>query len=82
MIDHLVPRDGGPVRRAEDEAFWLWHTVNAYDSSDWTSKSDGPDPTVTLDYVQWPRLALGDSERSGAGRAADREGGSGPARAV
>ncbi|MFD7003501.1 carotenoid oxygenase family protein [Streptomyces mirabilis] len=24
----------------------------------------GPDPTATFDYVQWPRLALGDSETS------------------
>ncbi|MFD8221578.1 carotenoid oxygenase family protein [Streptomyces sp. NPDC059697] len=78
----LVPRDGGPVRWAEDEAFWLWHTVNAYDSPGRPSEADGPDPTVTLDYVQWPRLALGDSETSGSGRAADREGGSGLARAV
>ncbi|WP_369679615.1 carotenoid oxygenase family protein [Streptomyces mirabilis] len=70
----LVPRDGGPVRWAEDEAFWLWHTVNAYDSSGRPGESDGPDPTVTLDYVQWPRSALGDSERSGAGRAAGQGG--------
>lgn len=56
--------------------------LNAYDSSDGTSESDGPDPTVTLDYGKWPRLALGDSERSRSGRAADREGGSGPARVV
>lgn len=78
----LVPRDGGPVRWAEDEAFCLWHTVNAYDSSGRPSEADGPDPTVTLDYVQWPWLALGDSETSGSARAAGREGGSGLARAV
>ncbi|MFJ4680449.1 MULTISPECIES: carotenoid oxygenase family protein [unclassified Kitasatospora] len=49
----LVPRDGGPPRWAADEAFWMWHTVNAYD--------DGPeaDAPVVLDYVQWSRLALG-----------------------
>lgn len=29
----LVPRDGGPMRWADDETFWPWHTVNAYDSS-------------------------------------------------
>lgn len=67
----LVPRDGGPVRWAADEAFWLWHTVHAYDSSGRPSESDRPDPTVTLDYVQWPRLALGDSETSRSGRVAD-----------
>ncbi|MEU6434902.1 carotenoid oxygenase family protein [Streptomyces albidoflavus] len=48
----LIPRDGGPVRWADDEAFWLWHTVNAYDS---------PDGRVVLDYVQWPALSLGRS---------------------
>lgn len=47
----LVPRDGGPVRWASDDAFWVWHTVNAYDDPD--------GPGVVLDYVQWPRLALG-----------------------
>ncbi|MFF1659451.1 carotenoid oxygenase family protein [Streptomyces sp. NPDC058255] len=47
----LIPRDGGPVRWANDEAFWMWHTVNAYDT--------GPDAGVVLDYVQWPRLTLG-----------------------
>ncbi|MFF7888582.1 carotenoid oxygenase family protein [Streptomyces sp. NPDC020794] len=51
-------------------------------SSGRPGEADAPDPTVTLDYVQWPRLALGDSETSGSGRAADREGGSGLARAV
>ncbi|WP_409474563.1 carotenoid oxygenase family protein [Streptomyces sp. HC307] len=47
----LIPRDGGPVRWASDEAFWLWHTVNAYDT--------GPDGDVVLEYVQWSRLSLG-----------------------
>ncbi|WP_151772191.1 carotenoid oxygenase family protein [Streptomyces abyssomicinicus] len=47
----LVPRDGGPVRWAADEAYWLWHTVNAYD--------DPADGRVVLDYVQWPALSLG-----------------------
>lgn len=47
----LIPRDGGPVRWAEDEAFWLWHTVNAYERP-----GDGH---VVLDYVQWPELSLG-----------------------
>ncbi|MCT4357842.1 carotenoid oxygenase family protein [Streptomyces sp. Je 1-79] len=66
----LIPRDGGTPRWAADEAFWLWHTVNAYD--------DGPgeDAPVVLDYVQWSRLTVGgapeDSEhqvRSGLVRA-------------
>ncbi|WP_392667885.1 carotenoid oxygenase family protein [Streptomyces sp. LN785] len=48
----LIPRDGGPVRWAHDEAFWLWHTVNAYD----TVPGDGD---VVLEYVQWAHLALG-----------------------
>ncbi|KOV67305.1 carotenoid oxygenase [Streptomyces sp. AS58] len=47
----LIPRDGGPVRWADDEAYWLWHTVNAYDAPD--------DGRVVLDYVQWPALSLG-----------------------
>ncbi|MFI6149645.1 carotenoid oxygenase family protein [Streptomyces sp. NPDC051109] len=56
----LVPRDGGPPRWATDEAFWLWHTVNAYD--------DGPDPEapVVLDYVQWSRLTVGGEPEPGA----------------
>ncbi|MEU4125191.1 carotenoid oxygenase family protein [Streptomyces virginiae] len=51
----LIPRDGGAPRWASDEAFWLWHTVNAYD--------DGPggDAPVVLDYVQWSRLTVGDA---------------------
>ncbi|MET8828915.1 carotenoid oxygenase family protein [Streptomyces sp. NPDC004610] len=58
----LIPRDGGPVRWATDEAFWVWHTVNAYD-----------DPAgggqVVLDYVQWPSLSLGDGYDDGHGGA-------------
>ncbi|NED38292.1 carotenoid oxygenase family protein [Streptomyces sp. SID8499] len=57
----LIPRDGGPVRWADDEAFWLWHTVNAYD--------DPGSGQVVLDYVQWPALSLG------AGGPADGRGG-------
>ncbi|MFJ2513138.1 carotenoid oxygenase family protein [Streptomyces griseoviridis] len=61
----LVPRDGGPVRWASDDAFWMWHTVNAYDASD--VSHDQADPRVVLDYVQWPRLDLGPSaDRAGA----------------
>ncbi|GGZ81533.1 retinal pigment epithelial membrane protein [Streptomyces subrutilus] len=47
----LIPRDGGPVRWTADEAFWLWHTVNAYD--------EGPAGDVVLEYVQWDHLGLG-----------------------
>lgn len=39
----LIPRDGSPVRWCEDEAFWMWHTANAYD--------DGG--KVVLDFVYW-----------------------------
>ncbi|MET7645501.1 carotenoid oxygenase family protein [Streptomyces sp. NPDC005426] len=54
----LVPRDGGPVRWASDEAFWLWHTVNAYD----TEPAGGE---VVLDYVQWSRLSMGVPDPTG-----------------
>ncbi|MEU6815438.1 carotenoid oxygenase family protein [Streptomyces sp. NPDC046860] len=47
----LIPRDGSPVREVADDAFWLWHTVNAHDEDD---------GTVVLEYVQWSRLSLGD----------------------
>ncbi|MFD9575047.1 carotenoid oxygenase family protein [Streptomyces sp. NPDC059982] len=66
----LVPRDGGPVRQATDEAYWMWHTVNAYDlgededededeadNAGGGGRSGGGD--VVLDYVQWDHLALG-----------------------
>ena len=39
----LAPRAGGPVRWASDEAFRLWHTVNAYDS-----EPDGGDVVLGL----------------------------------
>ncbi len=45
----LIRRDGGPVRWADSEAFWTWHSANAYDDG------DGPDAPVVLDYVQWAR---------------------------
>ena len=44
----LIPRDGGPTRWLSTEAFWLWHTANAYD----TVAVDGS-PRVVLDYVEW-----------------------------
>ncbi|MFC5064854.1 carotenoid oxygenase family protein [Actinomycetospora atypica] len=43
----LVSRDGSRVRWCTDEAFWLWHTVNAHDQGD----------RVVLDYVEWARPA-------------------------
>ncbi|WP_435884054.1 carotenoid oxygenase family protein [Streptomyces cyaneofuscatus] len=55
----LIPRHGGPVRWAQDEAFWLWHIANAFDTAD---------GHVTLDYIQWPTLGLGsDIEGGGTG---------------
>lgn len=54
----LVPRDGGPVRWASDEAFWVWHTVNAYE--------DPTDDGIVLDYVQWPAISLGQDPAQGA----------------
>jgi carotenoid cleavage dioxygenase-like enzyme len=44
----LIPRAGGPTRWCSTEAFWLWHTANAFD----TSATDGS-TRVVLDYVQW-----------------------------
>lgn len=44
----LIPRSGGPTRWLSSDAFWLWHTANAHD----TTTSDGR-PSVTLDYVRW-----------------------------
>jgi carotenoid cleavage dioxygenase len=44
----LLPRDGGPARWLSTDAFWMWHTANAYDSV----AADGT-PRVVLDYVQW-----------------------------
>ncbi|MEV7273435.1 carotenoid oxygenase family protein [Streptomyces bacillaris] len=59
----LIPRDGGPVRWAREEAFWLWHTANAYDTAD---------GNVILDYIQWPTPGLGcdpGGSRAGSGSA-------------
>ncbi|MER7762228.1 carotenoid oxygenase family protein [Streptomyces sp. NPDC097619] len=74
----LIPRDGGPVVWATDDAFWLWHTVNAYDTGDAHDAAnahgaggdgggggDG-DSAVVLDYVQWSRLTIAPAEE-GAG---------------
>ncbi|PTR43137.1 carotenoid cleavage dioxygenase [Rhodococcus sp. OK611] len=40
----LIPRDGGPVRWASCEAFWVWHFANGFDL---------PDGRVSVDYAQW-----------------------------
>ncbi|MEU3792539.1 carotenoid oxygenase family protein [Streptomyces fructofermentans] len=53
----LIPRDGSRVRWASDDAFWLWHTVNAYDT-----EPDGGD--VVLEYVQWSHLSMGSPDKS------------------
>ncbi|MFJ3664590.1 carotenoid oxygenase family protein [Streptomyces sp. NPDC090119] len=55
----LIPRDGSPVRELADDAFWLWHTVNAHDEAD---------GTVVLEYVQWSRLSLGGDSGDGPNR--------------
>jgi carotenoid cleavage dioxygenase len=44
----LVPRDGGPVRWCADDAFWTWHTANAYEVDD-----PGAGNPVVVDYVEW-----------------------------
>jgi len=55
----LVPRDGGPVRWIQDDAFWMWHAAGAYER---------PDGVVVLDYVQWDAPAgLAPGEPAGHG---------------
>ena len=49
----LIPRDGGPVRWARTEAFWMWHTANAFDLT------RGGADQVVLDYVQWATPGMG-----------------------
>jgi carotenoid cleavage dioxygenase len=49
----LVPRDGGPVRWSADDAFWTWHTANAYEVDD--PAAGNP---VVLDYVEWDAPAV------------------------
>src|SRR5699024_5771518 len=45
----LIPRDGSAVRWCSDEAFWRWHTADAYDAADGTGG---------LAYVQWDNPGL------------------------
>ncbi|RPE27931.1 carotenoid oxygenase family protein [Kitasatospora cineracea] len=62
----LVPRDGTAPVWTHDDAFWMWHSVNAYD--------DGPQPQapVILDYVEWNRLTVGPEPGGGSGPATAR----------
>ncbi len=46
----LIPRDGGIVRWGEDTAFWLWHTVGAYELDDPVAGNP-----IVLHYVEWER---------------------------
>ncbi|GEL22388.1 carotenoid cleavage dioxygenase [Pseudonocardia sulfidoxydans NBRC 16205] len=48
----LVPRDGGPVRWCDDETFWLWHTVNAFEAKD---SADAAADVVVLEYAEWAK---------------------------
>lgn len=48
----LIPRNGGPARWCEDEAFWLWHTANAHEATD---PADPAATVVVLDYAEWTR---------------------------
>lgn len=51
----LVPRDGGPVRWCTDDAFWLWHTANAFDAD-----ADGTgDDRVVVDFVRHDHPGMG-----------------------
>ncbi|WP_024795347.1 carotenoid oxygenase family protein [Tomitella biformata] len=45
----VIPRDGSPVRWGVTDAFWLWHTVNAYEDTD---------GSIVLDYVEWTRAGF------------------------
>jgi carotenoid cleavage dioxygenase-like enzyme len=44
----LIPRNGDPVRWLDTDAFWLWHTANAYEEL----HADGS-VSVVLDYARW-----------------------------
>ena len=51
----VIPRNGGPTRWIEGEAFWAWHYANGYD--------DGED--VVVDFPWWSALTLGGPGSSG-----------------
>lgn len=59
----VIPRDGGPTRWVQGEAFWAWHYANGYD--------DGED--IVLDFPWWSAFRLGSASnaviRGGATRA-------------
>ncbi|MGW0017077.1 carotenoid oxygenase family protein [Rhodococcus sp. NPDC003382] len=40
----LIPRDGSAIQWHTTDAFWVWHTANAFDL---------PDGSVAVDYVEW-----------------------------
>lgn len=46
----LIPRDGGRVIWLHTEAFWTWHTANAYEID---SQLSGLPAQVVVDYVRW-----------------------------
>lgn len=54
----IIPRDGSPVRWASTDAFWIWHTANAFDV---TAPDGSPDPhgRVTIDFVQYNNPGMG-----------------------
>ncbi|WP_241385259.1 carotenoid oxygenase family protein [Rhodococcus sp. CH91] len=58
----LIPRDGSAVRWFSTDAFWMWHTANAFDL---------PGGDVALDYVEW-RYPGALTEKSGPNRSALR----------
>ncbi len=51
----LIPRDGGPTRWVQGDAFWAWHFANGYD--------DGED--VVVDFPWWSALTVGSLPSSG-----------------
>lgn len=54
----LIPRDGGPVIWSETEAFWSWHTANAFETMLPTGRA------VVVDYVRWTLPDRSDADRS------------------
>ena len=67
----IIPRDGGQVRWASTDAFWMWRTANAFDLTGdaFDLTGDGADQVV-LDYVQWANPGMGvRNPKPGAGPA-------------
>ena len=48
-----VPRDGGPAVRARTDAFWVWHTANAFDDFDASGRR------IVVDYPYWTHPGMG-----------------------